>query len=96
MLMLSSYGAFLFLLIVWAAFALLGIVFPPDGTSVLAQIIRGAPGLLILLQGLFFLFGSSSRAFRQRLMSPDARQSEALRGGSLLIASALLYILLIN
>lgn len=89
--LLSGYGFFMFAVFLWLLAA--GIAFnqPPGEFPIVDWIVRQAPPLIAFVQGVFFLAASQFKAFRQRIMTIDARSRDAFVGTLVLWSAALLF-----
>jgi fucose permease len=91
LMLLSGYGFFLFLVVLWLLAAGMAFQQPPGEFPVVDWLVRHGPPYLVMAQGLFFLAAAQFKAFRQRLMASEARAQEALTGALVLFGAALLF-----
>lgn len=89
--LLTLYGFFLFLVFAWICVAGIAFQRPPAETPWLDAMVSKGPIYICITQGFFFLSATQFRAFRQRLMTAEAKGKHAFIGAMILWGAALLY-----
>ena len=94
-LMLTGYWALMAVVFAWIVAAGIALEHPPDDEPWLDWVTRRGPVWLAVLQSVFFLVAADRRAFRQRLMSTEAKPQDALAAAGILWVSVLIYLVIL-
>jgi hypothetical protein len=93
--LLSGYGFYLFIVFVWLCLIGVSLQRTPAEWPFLEFVVRKAPPILVFVQGLFYLLATQFRPFRQRLMSQESHEQDALVAALVLWGASLLFFALL-